>query len=436
MKIQQKVDPMGNSHAPTGDSSCGSAALWILIAILILAGLFMLGYWPRMKQAGRLEADSRPTRKGPPAVTAAAVEESPAATVLELPGNVQAFTETSLYARADGFVKRRLADIGDRVKGGQLLAEIESPELDQQILEARATLERSRSSLQQAEAAMLQANTKLGLAKITAQRWLTLVDKGVLSKQDGDEKQASLDASKADVAFAEAVVRSSRENIAANEAIVQRLLELQMFRNVKAPFDGVITFRNIDVGSLVSAGSSSSLRELFRVAQIHTMRVFVDVPQSEISGIRAGVDCGVKIREIAKKTYDGKVTRTANALDAASRTLPVEIQVANPQATLMPGMYATVTFNILRPPSMRIPSDGFRNTAKGPMVAVLQNGNTVHMQPVQLGHDDGAQIEVLSGLKAGQRVITSLSDDVKEGIKVRPAAVPKQPGRTSGGAVK
>jgi RND family efflux transporter MFP subunit len=427
---------MDDSHPPANDSSRGSAAIWILIAILILAGLFMLGYWPRMKQAGRLETESKSSRNGPPAVTVAAVEEKSAETALELPGNVQAFMETSLYARADGFVKRRLADIGDRVKDGQLLAEIESPELDQQILEARATLERARSSLQQAEAAMLQANTKLGLAKTTAQRWLTLVDKGVLSKQDGDEKQAALDASKADVAAAEAAVRSSRENIAANEATVRRLLELQTFRKVKAPFDGIITFRNIDVGSLVSAGSSSSIRELFRVAQIHMLRVFVDVPQSEITGVRAGVDCSVKIREIANKIFKGKVTRTANALDPSTRTLPVEVQVANPQGVLLPGMYATVTFNILRSPSLRIPSDGFRNTAKGTMVAVLQNGDTVHMQPVQLGRDYGAQIEVLSGLKAGQKVITSLSDEVREGVKVKPAAAPKQAAPKSGGAKK
>jgi RND family efflux transporter MFP subunit len=436
MKTRQEVETMDKSHSPAKNGSHGSAALWILLAMVALACLFMLGYWPRMKQAGRLEAAGKPGKRLPPAVTVAALEETPAEAVLELPGNVQAFMETPLFARADGFIKQRWVDIGDRVKSGQLLAEIESPELDQQIREARATLERARSSVQQAEASLKQANANLGLAKATAKRWMTLVDKGVLSKQDGDEKQAALEARMADLAAAEAGVRSARESVAANEATLQRLLELQSFRKVTAPFDGVITVRNIDVGSLVSAGSSSSLRELFRIAQIHTLRVFVDVPQSEIAGIRPGIECSVILREIAGKAFKGKVTRTANALDPSSRTLPVEIQVPNPGGLLLPGMYATITFNVVRAPTLRIPSDGYRNTDKGPMVAVLQKGETVHMQPVKLGRDYGSQIEVLGGLKAGQKIITSLSDEVKEGVKVKPVAAPKQPGRKSGGPVK
>jgi RND family efflux transporter MFP subunit len=436
MTIRQEAEPMGNSTSPTKRGCRGSIVLWALIAILLLAGLFMLGYWPRMKQAHRLAADSRPNRHAPPTVTFVLIEETPAKTVLELPGNIQAFTETAIFARADGYVKHRLVDIGDRVKSGQLLAEIESPELDQQIREAKATLQRFRSNLQQAEASLSQANANLGLAKITAERWLTLVGKGVLSKQDGDEKQAALDARKADVAAAEAAARAARENIAANEATVQRLLELQSFRQVRAPFAGVITVRNIDVGSLVSAGSGSSLRELFRIAQINTLRVFVDVPQSEMAGIKPGVDCSVAIREIGGKAFDGKVTRTANALDASSRTLLVEIQVANPGGVALPGMYATVTFKILRPLALRIPSDGFRNTDRGPMVAVLQKGDTVHLQPVKLGRDYGSQIEVLGGLKAGQRLVTSWSDEVKEGARVKPVAARKPAAPQNGGPAK
>jgi RND family efflux transporter MFP subunit len=436
MTIRQEVEPMENSHLPAKKGSRGGIVLGIIIAILFLAGLFMLGYWPRMKQARRLVADNRPSQKGPPAVTVVVAEETPAETALELPGNVQAFMETGLFARADGYIKQRLVDIGDRVKGGQLLAEIESPEFDQQIREARSTLERARSSRQQTEASLLQANANLGLAKATAQRWLTLVDKGVLSKQDGDEKQAALDARKADVTAAEAAVRAAQESIAANEATVQRLLELQAFRLVRAPFAGVVTTRNIDVGSLVSAGSSSSLRELFRIAQINMLRVFVNVPQSEITGIKPGIDCSVAIREIEGKIFKGKVTRTANALDASSRTLPVEVQVSNSGGMMLPGMYATVRFNIRRPPSLRIASDGFRNSEKGPMVAVLQNDDTVHLQPVKLGRDYGSQIEILGGLKAGQKLITSWSDEVKEGAKVKPVAASKPAAPRSGGPAK
>jgi multidrug efflux pump subunit AcrA (membrane-fusion protein) len=436
MTIRQKVESTESSHAPGENGPRGSIVLWVLIAVLLLTGLFMLGYWPRMNQARRLAADSQPKRQALPTVTFILIKETPAETVLELPGNVQAFAETALFARADGYVKQRLVDIGDRVKNGQLLAEIESPELDQQILEAKANLQRVRSNLQQAEASRSQANANLGLAKITAERWLTLVGKGVFSKQDGDEKQAALDARKADVAAAEAAARAAQENITANEASVQRLQELQTFRKVRAPFAGVVTTRNIDVGSLVSAGSSSSLRELFRIAQINTLRVFVNVPQSEVAGIKTGIGCSVAIREMEGKTFEGKVTRTANALDASSRTLPVEVQVANPGSVMLPGMYAAVRFNIHRPPSLQIPSNGFRNTAKGPMAAVLQKGDTVHLQLVKLGRDYGSQITVLGGLKAGQRLITSWSDEVKEGAKVKPVAAAKPAAPRSGGSSK
>jgi RND family efflux transporter MFP subunit len=436
MTIRKEVESTGSSRPQAKEETRVKILPWAILAILILAGLFFLGYWPRTKLARRVEAESRQSRNGQPAVTVVVAEETPAKTVLELPGNVLALTETALFARADGYVKQRLVDIGDCVKNGQLLAEIESPELDQQIREAGATLQRARSNLHQAEASLAQANANMGLAKKTAERWLTLVGKGVLSKQDGDEKQAALEARKADVAAAEAAVLAARETIAANEATVQRLQELQTFRKVRAPFDGVVTARNIDIGSLVSAGSSSSLRELFRVAQINTVRVFVNVPQSEVAGIKPGIACSVTIREIEGKAFEGRVTRSANALDVSSRTLPVEIQVANPGGIMLPGMYAAVRFQINRPPSLLIPSDGFRNTAKGPMVAVLQKGDTVHLQPVELGRDYGAQIEVLKGLKVGQRVIANWSDEVKEGVRVKPISAPKPKAQRSGGSIK
>jgi multidrug efflux pump subunit AcrA (membrane-fusion protein) len=259
-----------------------------------MAGLCVLGYWPRAVRARKLAEGAQANQRALPSVTVAPAKEAPAEAELELPGNIQAVTETALFARADGYVKRRLADIGDRVKSGQLLAEIESPELEQQIREAQAALQRARSSARQTEASLSQAKANLGLAEVTAQRWLRLVGKGVLSRQDGDEKRAALEARQADVAAAEAAVQAARENVSANEATVQRLLELQSFRQVRAPFAGVITTRNIDVGSLVSAGSSSSLRELFRLSQIDALRAFVNVPQSEVPGIKLGMPCSVE----------------------------------------------------------------------------------------------------------------------------------------------
>jgi RND family efflux transporter MFP subunit len=399
--------------------------IWLtaVVAVLLLGGLLALGYWPRATQARKLAATTQANRRTLPVVSIVVVKQAPAEVDLALPGNVQALTEAVVFARADGYVKRRLADIGDRVKSGQLLAEVESPELDQQIREAQATLRRAQSSQRQAEAALAQSKANMGLAEATARRWQTLVTKGVLSKQDGDEKQSALDARTADVEAAGAAVQAARDNIAANEATVQRFSELQSFRQVRAPFAGIITARNIDVGSLVSAGSNTSVRELFRLAQTHILRVFVNVPQSEMTAIRPGIPCTLEVEELKGKEFQGRVTRTANSLDASSRTLLTEIQVPNISGQLLPGIYATVHFKIRRSdPRLLIPSSAFRNTDKGPMVGVLREGATVHLQPVQLGRDFGTQIEITAGLQAGQKVITTLTDEVREGIKVSPAA--------------
>jgi RND family efflux transporter MFP subunit len=437
MNNQRETENTEVAASERKSSSRWKMLAWVAAAVLVLAGLLALGYWPRAARSRNVAAAVQSNQHALPSVTVVLVKAGPSETALELPGNIQALMETGLFARADGYIKQRMADIGDRVKSGQLLAEVESPELDQQIREAQATLQRTRSGVRQTEASLSQTKANLGLAEITSQRWLALVNKGVLSKQDGDEKQAALEARKADAAAAEAAVQAARENVTANEATVQRLLELQLFRQVRAPFAGVITVRNIDVGSLVSAGSSSSLRELFRLAQIDTLRVFVNVPQGEVAGIEPGMSCSVEVAEFRSKKFEGKVTRTANALDTASRTLLTEIQVANPSRVLLPGMYATVRFQIRRvQPPLLIPSAAFRNTQKGPMVALLREGSSVHMQPVKLGRDYGAQIEVIEGLKAGQKLITNWTDEVKEGIKVKPVVAPKPATPQGGGQVK
>jgi RND family efflux transporter MFP subunit len=409
----------------------------VAIAVVMLSALLVLGYWPRAVRARQLAAAVQANQRSLPAVTVAPVKEAPAEVEFSLPGNVQAETETPVYARADGYIKRRVADIGDRVKAGQLLAEIDSPELDQQIREAQAAVKRSQSALRQAEAALGQARANLGLAEVTARRWQTLVNKGVLSKQDGDEKRAILEARTADAAAAEANVQTARETISANEAALQRLVELQAFRQVRAPFAGVITARNVDVGALVSAGSSTSIREMFRLAQTRTLRVFVNVPQSETPAVRPGLACALEVEEHHGRRFSGKVTRTANALDPASRTLLTEVQTPNPDGTLLPGMYATVHFRVHRQnPPLLIPSVAFRNTAGGPVAAVLGEGAVIRLVPVKLGRDYGAQIEVSEGLHPGQKVVTNLTDQVREGVIVRPVAPAKPAAPNKGGSAK
>ncbi|NWG12932.1 MAG: efflux RND transporter periplasmic adaptor subunit [Acidobacteria bacterium] len=436
MKNQRETEITEPAAPERRNSRLRKTLAWVAVA-LVLAGILALGYRPRAARARKLAASNQAERHALPAVTVVPVKEAPAETELELPGNVQALTETALFARADGYIKRRLVDIGDRVKTGQLLAEIESPELDQQIHEAQASLQRARSSLRQAEASFSQAQANLGLAEVTARRWLRLAARGVLSEQDGDEKRAALEARKADAAAAEAAVQGARENVTANEATVQRLLELRSFRQVRAPFAGVITARNIDVGSLVSAGSSSSLRELFRLAQTHTLRVFVNVPQSEVAGIKPGMPCSVGVEEYRDEKFQGRVTRTANALETSSRTLLTEVQVVNRNGALLPGMYATVRFKIRRAsPPLLIPSAAFRNTEEGPMVAVLKEDSSVHLQPVRLGRDYGAQMEVIDGLRPGQKLITNWTDEIREGTHVKSVAAAKPAAPRAGGQVK
>jgi RND family efflux transporter MFP subunit len=407
--------------------------LIIAVASLLLGVLLALGYWPRAKLTRRLASSAQANHLLLPSVTVAPVREAPVEVEISLPGNIQAETEAPIFARADGYIKRRLADIGDRVKPGQLLAEIDSPELEQQIRGAEAAVKQARSALGQGEAALGQARANLGIAEVTAKRWQTLVEKGVLSKQDGDEKQFAYEARRADVASAEANVQAAHDNISATEAILQRLLELQSFRLVRAPFAGVITARNVDVGTLISAGSGSSFREMFRLADIRTLRVFVNVPQSEVPEIRTGLACSVEVEEYRGRRFPGRVTRTASALDAASRTLLTEVQAPNPDGALLPGMYATVRFSLRREePPLLIPSAAFRNTEKGPVVAVLGEGETIRFVQVKLGRDYGAQIEVTEGLRPGQKVVTNLSDEVREGVKVRPIA-PAKPAVSKGG---
>lgn len=433
MKMETETKNNSAAGSPHPHRGGHKVLLLAVIAAAALGALWALGYWPRATRTRQLAAAAQAQQQALPSVTVVPAREAPAEVEISLPGTIQAEMETPVFARADGYIKRRLADIGDRVKAGQILAEIDSPELEQQIREAEAAGKRAQSALRQAQAAHQQAVANLGLAEVTARRWQSLVEKGVLSKQDGDEKRSAYEARQADVAAAEANVQAARDSISGAEAALQRLRELQAFRQVRAPFAGVITVRNIDAGALVSAGSGSSLREMFRIAQLQTLRVFANVPQSEAPSIRAGMPCTVEVEEYRGRRFPGRVSRTANSLDPASRTLLTEVQTPNPGGLLLPGMYATVHFQLRRKdPPLLIPAAAFRNTAKGPMVATVGAGAEVKLVRVRLGRDYGAQIEVLEGLKPGQKVVTNLTDEVTEGAKVRPVA-PAKPAAAKGG---
>ena len=392
----------------------------LVLILLTLTGLFFLGYLPRTARAKQLIAGTEASQREAVEVSAAKVEAAPSAADLVLAGNIQAVTEATLFARTDGYVTKRIADIGDRVKQGQILAELESPEVDQQLVQARASTKQSQSALAQTEAALQQAKANEALADATQKRWKQLVLSGVISKQDGDEKQAAYLARTADVSAAEANIKAAQSAIAAAEANVARLMDIQSFQKVRAPYAGVITVRNVTLGTLVSAGSNTAIRPLYQITQLDLLKIMVNVPQSEVAFIHDGLECAMQVKELPGQTFNAKVTKTANSLDAASRTLLTEIQFRNPGEKVLPGMYGEVKFTLHRAkPPLLIPSDAILSGKAGMQVALIRKNQTVHYQNVDLGRDNGAKIEVLTGLQLGDRIVMNPTDEVREGVKVK-----------------
>jgi RND family efflux transporter MFP subunit len=407
---------------PTQKTQAGIARFPIVLALILitLTGLFFLGYLPRTARAKQLVTATEASQREAVDVTAAKVEAAPAVAELLLSGNIQAVTEAALFARTDGYVRKRIADIGDHVEKGQILAELESPEVDQQLIQARAAVKQLQSSLAQTEAALQQAKANESLAEATTNRWKALVKSGVISNQEGDEKESAYMARKADVAAAEANIKSAQNQISAGEANVARLLEIQSFQKVRAPYAGVITLRNVTLGTLVSAGSSSTLRELYRITQLDLLKTMVSVPQSEVGFIHDGLECAIQVKELPGQTFSARVTRTAKSLDATSRTLLTEIQFRNPGGKVLPGMYGEVRFSLHRAkPPLLIPSDAILTGKSGTQVALIRRDGTVHYQNVHLGRDNGAKIEVLTGLGLGEQIVMNPTDVVREGVKVK-----------------
>lgn len=394
-----------------------------LAALVLLMALLASGILPRMKRQAELAAAARSAETSVPLVDVVSPHPSAAATTVRLPGTMDALLTAPIFARANGYMRTRLVDIGDRVRTGQLLAEIETPELEQEIRQSRAALEQSRAVLAQKRAALGQASANLQLATATLRRWKNLVERGVFSPQEGDEKQAAYDARKADVEAVESDIHAAEANVSVQQANVQRLEELRGFQKVTAPFDGVITVRNMDPGALITAGSGSNVREIFRLAQIHTLRIFANVPQTHVPSIRAGQDARVLVPEFPRRVFTGKVTRTANALDAASRTLLTEVQIPNPDGVLLPGMYAEVEFRVAsanRP--LIIPATVLVVRADGShaVVSVGTDGKARYRK-ITIGRDFGSEAEVIAGLRGDERLVENPSDDLEDGAAVQVA---------------
>ena len=375
--------------------------------VLVAGAALASGAWSHYAAHREVLATAEQQRNFVPQVRVATVEPSDNIDVVKLPATTSAFASANIFARASGYVATRAVDIGDHVKTGQLLAEIVAPELDHQIAQAEATLAQLNWSFQQAV-----ANREL--AKVTWDRDRPLVDKGWATAQQGTIDEQTLKAQEAAVSVAQA-------NIKAEEAQLQVLRQQKLYQRVVAPFDGVITQRNIDVGSLVQADATSGTF-MFTLEQSNVIRTQVFVPQDVAFGLKPGIDAVVRVPEIPDRTFPGTVTRIADALQPGSRTLLTEVDIPNSDATLTSGIYCTVELRIPRKsPSYRISADAVIFNAGGMQVAVVQGG-VVHFRKIGVLRDLGRELEVDSGVSRGDQVILNPSVDLADGAKVRTGA--------------
>jgi RND family efflux transporter MFP subunit len=353
------------------------------IVVLVFAGIALWGIENRRGVRASLNSSAKSAAITPVAVVRG-LPSSSAGEIL-LPGNIQAYLETPIYARTNGYLKKWYFDIGARVKAGQLLADIDTPEIDQE--------------LRQAQAAELQAQANLDLAKITADRWVELLKSDGVSQQEVDQNVSAYKARQADLLAA--------------EANVHRLKDLQSFKEVIAPFSGIVTVRSVDVGALIQNGNSV---QLFRMAQTNLLRIYVGVPQVYSRSMVAGVPADLQIPEFPRRTFPGKVVRTAGSIDPASRTLLTEVQVPNPTGELLPGAYATVNFHLkLVEPPLMIPSNTLIFRSKGSQVAVVTPQGTVQLKTVVIGRDLGTSMEVLSGIDSNDAIVLNPPDSIGDG---------------------
>jgi RND family efflux transporter MFP subunit len=375
--------------------SIGVAVLMPIIVVLAFGATHLRA---SMRQA---TATSQAQHNFVPTVHVATIEASPDILTVSLPATTLAFESANIYARANGYIEKRQVDIGDHVKAGDLLAQITAPELDHQISQNQAML-------QQNEAALQQAIASRDLANVTNTRDSDLVKKGWLTPQQGDTDRLTLQAQNAAVAVAHA-------NIAAQQALIHVLEQQKSYQSVVAPFDGIVTQRNVDVGSLVQAGTTF----MFTLMQSDVIRTQVYVPQDAAFGVTQGVEAVVRVPEIPDHAFPGTVTRLADALAPGTRTLLTEIDVPNPDGLLRPGMYCTVELHIPRKtPSLIVPADAVVFNTDGLQVAVIGNG-VAHYQKITVARDLGTQVEVSAGVRAGDQVVLRPMVQLVDGSKVR-----------------
>jgi RND family efflux transporter MFP subunit len=375
---------------PPAPTSLGKILVGAALLVLITAGI--VTFLNRRSETNALAKETEVVAV--PTVALIQPKTEPGNDELVLPGNLLAFEDSPIFARTNGYLLRWNKDIGSKVEKGELLASIDTPEVDQELSQARATRE--------------QIKAALGLAKISADRWENLRKTDSVSQQEADQQASGYEQAKA--------------NLAAGDANVRRLEQLESFKNVYAPFTGVLTRRNVDPGALINSGAGAAGKELFDLARVDPLRVYVSVPQAYAPNIKVGMKADVTLQEFPGQKFVGTVARTADSIDPATRTLNTEVDVPNKDSKLLPGSFGEVHFATgTSVPRITIPVNAMLFRAQGAQVAIVDKDSVVHLRAIGIGRDFGATLEILSGIDVSDRIVVNPSDSLEEGQKVNVA---------------
>jgi len=382
-EVEPQVTP-----SQAGRQSHASRAVAIVLLVLLVAGGFSVARRFTEKRALAVETE----KLAVPTVAVLKPSTEPAQDELVLPAQLQAYVESPIYARTNGYVLHWYKDIGAHVKKGEILADIDTPEVDQELSQAKATRQ--------------QIQAQMEMAKISADRWTNLRKTDSVSQQEADQQSSAY--------------TQARANMAAADANVRRLEQLESFKHVYAPFSGVVTRRNTDIGALITAGSANQSKELFDLAQFDPLRVYVSVPQADATAIRPGMKAYIELREYPGQKFSGTVARSADAIDMARRTMLTEFDVPNHDGKLLPGAYAQVHFAIpIQTVRMSVPINALLFRPEGPRVAVVGPDQKIHLATVIIGRDFGNKIEILGGLQPTDQIVVNSADSLEEGEQVQ-----------------
>ena len=386
----QPIDKASSEHSSRSQKGIGKAGRIAGVALmLLLVTAAAIGFAIRLGERRALGKETESLAV--PNVIVIQPKVAPPQEEIVLPSSLEAFTESPIYARTNGYLAHWYKDIGSKVQKGTLLADIETPEIDQELMQARAARD--------------QAEAQLRLAKTSADRWETLRKMDAVAQQETDERSSGYTQGQAALASASANVR--------------RLEQLESFKHVYAPFAGTITKRNTDIGALINAGNSGMNQELFVVALVNPIRVYVDVPEIYAPSVRRGVNASIELPSLPGQRFTGSVARTADAIDPGTRTLRTEIDVPNSDGKLLPGSYAQVHFGVhVATTRLSVPVNALLFRSEGPRAAIVGSDGKVHLKPVVIGRDYGTDVEILGGLETSESIVLNPSDSLEEGQPV------------------